>query len=412
MSDQLNKGDTVSWNWGQGHPKGKVVGVHEEKTTIKSKNGNNITKNGEPGNPAVEIKQSNGVDRVWTFLPTIYTAYYALLPVWPTTSATTSRFWFLSPNVIPYKPEDIRLQLVEDFSPRALVMLGLVTLWMFRLSYNTYRRGLFSLTEEDYRWAVLRKKLHPVLFQIFNVTFISITQNFLLLLLGLPTASAALQPHTPLTTSNKTLAALALITLALEFTADNQQFSFQTYKHTLLHKDTLAQTVASVLATNTDLHSSRGVRSRDGWEYDARKQWVGARLGWTPEDARRGFVCRGLWAYSRHPNFACEQTFWWIVTLFPILAPSAPPFVRPFAVLRDFVASPSLVLLTPLAPLLPAICLSILFVSSTIFTESITASKYPEAYAEYRKRVAMFSPLHTMIKGVLRGSGSGKSKSE
>ncbi|KAF7424287.1 hypothetical protein PC9H_009593 [Pleurotus ostreatus] len=72
MSDQLNKGDTVSWNWGQGHPKGEVVGVHEEKTTIKSKNGNDasrnlmhvaggqITKNGEPGNPAVEIKQSNG----------------------------------------------------------------------------------------------------------------------------------------------------------------------------------------------------------------------------------------------------------------------------------------------------------------------------------------------------------------
>ncbi|KAF9493419.1 hypothetical protein BDN71DRAFT_1450399, partial [Pleurotus eryngii] len=60
MTDQLNKGDTVSWNWGQGHPKGGVVDVHEEKTTIKSKNGNDITKNGGPGNPAVEIKQSNG----------------------------------------------------------------------------------------------------------------------------------------------------------------------------------------------------------------------------------------------------------------------------------------------------------------------------------------------------------------
>ncbi|KAF7424288.1 hypothetical protein PC9H_009594 [Pleurotus ostreatus] len=355
------------------------------------------------------------VDRVWTFLPTIYTAYYALLPVWPTTSAATSKFWFLSPNVVPYKPEDIWLQLVEDYSPRALLMLGLVTLWMFRLSYNTYRRGLFSLTEEDYRWAVLRTKLHPVLFQIFNISFIAITQNFLLWLLGIPTASAALQPHTPLGATDFALASLALVTLALEFTADNQQFAFQTYKHALLHKDTLAQTVAAVLTTNTDLHNSRGVKSRDGWTYDAGNQWPGARLSWTEEDAKRGFVCRGLWAYSRHPNFACEQAFWWIITFFPILAPSAPPFLPSLASLPQLVSNPSLSSLTPFAPLLPAVCLSILFVSSTIFTESITAGKYPEAYRAYRARVAMFSPVGTVVKGVLGvlgGSGSGKSKSE
>ncbi|KAF9493418.1 DUF1295-domain-containing protein [Pleurotus eryngii] len=344
------------------------------------------------------------VDRVWTFLPTIYTAYYALLPVRPTTLTATFKFWFLSPNVVPYKPEDIRLQLVEDYSPRALLMLGLVTLWMLRLSYNTYRRGLFSLTEEDYRWAVLRKKLHPVLFQIFNILFIAITQNFLLWLLGLPTAFAALQPHTPLGASDFALAFLALVTLTLEFTADNQQFAFQTYKHALLHKDTLAQT-----------------------------QWPGARLSWTEEDAKKGFVCRGLWAYSRHPNFACEQAFWvrllffpsvcdesWIITLFPILAPSAPPFLPSLATLPQLV--PSLSSLTPFAPLLPAVCLSILFVSSTIFTESITAGKYPEAYREYKKRVAMFSPLGTVVGGVVgvlrengsgsEGSGSGKSKTE
>lgn len=42
----LSKGDTVSWNYGSGQPEGKVEAVHEEKTTIESKNGNPITKTG------------------------------------------------------------------------------------------------------------------------------------------------------------------------------------------------------------------------------------------------------------------------------------------------------------------------------------------------------------------------------
>ena len=57
------------------------------------------------------------VDRVWTLLPTIYTAYYALLPLWPRTSQT-----FL----IPYTPENVYESLVGSFSPRALLLLALV----------------------------------------------------------------------------------------------------------------------------------------------------------------------------------------------------------------------------------------------------------------------------------------------
>lgn len=47
-------------------------------------------------------------------------------------------------------------------------------------------------------------------------------------------------------------------------------------------------------------------------------------------------------------------------------------------------------IIEPLAPLTPALILSILFVSSTLFTESITLSKYPVAYAAYQNRVGMF----------------------
>ncbi|KAJ2969122.1 hypothetical protein NUW54_g13036 [Trametes sanguinea] len=103
------------------------------------------------------------VDRVWTFLPTIYTAYYALLPLWP----NTPRLFFF-----PYVPETVHPDLVQRFSPRALLMFGLVFIWMCRLTYNTWRRGLFNPNDEDYRWAILRQKIPTWLFQVFNLTFI------------------------------------------------------------------------------------------------------------------------------------------------------------------------------------------------------------------------------------------------
>jgi steroid 5-alpha reductase family enzyme len=100
---------------------------------------------------------------------------------------------------------------------------------------------------------------------------------------------ALFQPRSSLETSDYVLASLALLVLFLEFTADNQQYAYQTYKHAFLAKEKGA----------TDVKP-----------YDESKQWIGARLSWTPDDARRGFITRGLWRYSRHPNFACEQLFW------------------------------------------------------------------------------------------------------
>ena len=55
--------------------------------------------------------------------------------------------------------------------------------------------------------------------------------------------------------------------------------------------------------------------------------------------------------------------------------------------------------LTQLWPLAPALALSTLFISSTIFTESISASKYSE-YSAYQSRVGMFCPGSTVLKGV------------
>ncbi|OBZ72701.1 hypothetical protein A0H81_07519 [Grifola frondosa] len=265
----------------------------------------------EKGIPAVFHWPVTFLDRLWTFLPTIYTAYYALLPLWP----------------------------LESFSPRALLMLGLVSFWMCRLSYNTWRRGLFNLKDEDYRWIVVRSKIPTWLFQVFNLVFIAVMQNIILFLLGIPAQIAALQQPSQLSTSDYILATLAVLDVIVEFIADNQQYSFQTYKQ-------------------------RGVL--------------------------RGFVTRGLWAWSRHPNFLCEQTFWILINLFPLLAPESPQL-------------PSLPIssITPLWPITPALVLCMLFFSSTRFTEDISLSKYPEGYRAYQSRVAMFVPLLTPVWGLL-----------
>ena len=58
------------------------------------------------------------VDRLWTFLPTLYTAYWALLPLWPTFDNSGWRL------LVPYVPEE-SAHFARDYSPRALLMLGL-----------------------------------------------------------------------------------------------------------------------------------------------------------------------------------------------------------------------------------------------------------------------------------------------
>jgi len=219
------------------------------------------------------------------------------------------------------------------------------------------------LKDEDYRWEITRKKVPAWAFQVFNFFFIAIAQNILLFILGLPAHHALVREPQSLGVSDLILAELALATLALEFTADNQQWSYQNFKH-------------------------KGIINAN--------EWPGARIQWTEDDKQRGFITRGLWAYSRHPNCACEQMFWYIMTFFPILgATHLPKTVT--------------TVMTAFWPLLPAISLSLLFISSTMFTESISASKYPE-YAAYQARVGMFWPIGTFFKGMYLGlNGQGES---
>ena len=91
--------------------------------------------------------------------------------------------------------------------------------------------------------------------------------------------------------------------------------------------------------------------------------------GFTREDLDRGFLTSGLWSYSRHPNFAAEQSVW--ITLF-LWASSISETYANWTAIGPFVY----------------LCL---FQASTWFTESVTGKKYPE-YKEYQKQVGMFVP--------------------
>ncbi|KAB5590056.1 Integral membrane protein [Ceratobasidium theobromae] len=281
------------------------------------------------------------VDRVWTFLPVIYSAYWG---------------WYLP----LYGGEDNAWIRKKGVGQRAALMVLLQVLWSCRLTYNTARRGLFNLNDEDYRWAVFRAKIPSWLFRLFNFGFIALTQNILLFLMAFPVHHALFQHDLPLTTSDYVLAGLTILDLVIQFTADNQQYAFQSYKYKV-----------------------DGPKGQFG-----PNAWPGARMEWTEEDVKRGFVTKGLWAWSRHPNFLCEQTFWYLQALFPILATTS---------LSD-VKYPDI--MPALWPLVPPLALSALFMASTSFTESISSGKYPD-YRVYRSRVGMFVPTDTLWKGLL-----------
>ena len=105
--------------------------------------------------------------------------------------------------------------------------------------------------------------------------------NYLVMLIG---------PDTP--NYLDVICIIALIaSIAIESLADEQQWVYQNAKH----------------AT-----PSRSTRSR--------VEKVPKASYCSPDDIMRGFITGGLFRYSRHPNFACEQANWYIFYAFGCVA--------------------------------------------------------------------------------------------
>ncbi|WP_243224543.1 DUF1295 domain-containing protein [Microbacterium sp. CIAB417] len=210
---------------------------------------------------------------------------------------------------------------------RLVVMAVLVTAWGVRLTFNFARKGGYTGTE-DYRWAILRARLSAGQFQVFNLLFIVGFQMTLLVLITLP-AGVALRHPAPFTGWDAAFTVLFVLLLAGETIADQQQ-----------------------------------------WEFHQRKAAAGGVLA-------DGFLTTGLFRYSRHPNFFFEQAQWWVFYALGATAAAASGAGFVGGVLN--------------ASLIGPVLLTALFVGSTIFTESISASRYP-AYADYRRRTSMIVP--------------------
>jgi steroid 5-alpha reductase family enzyme len=244
-------------------------------------------------------KDTSWVDRIWSIVPVIYV-------------------WIFAVSAITSGADAVRL----------VAMALLVTAWGARLTFNFARKGGYT-GMEDYRWAILRGRMKPWQFQVFNLLFIVVYQNALLVLITLP-AYIAWQHPAPFTGWDAAFAVLFVGFLVGEFIADQQQ-----------------------------------------WDFHRAKRAAGGRLD-------PGFVTSGLFRYSRHPNFFFEQAQWWVFYAIGATAAVASGLGFWGGALN--------------ATILGAALLSVLFVGSTIFTESNSSSTDP-AYADYRRTTSMLVPL-------------------
>ena len=212
--------------------------------------------------------------------------------------------------------------------PRLVVYALIVTVWGVRLTINFARKGAYRLKfwtgEEDYRWSIVRSNpifRHKLAWTLFDLFFISLYQNLLVLGICLPSL-AAMESTAPFGAWDIAATVLAVLFLALETVADEYQWRFHQTKKKLLSE--------------------------------------GKAL---PKPYDLGFNTTGPWSRMRHPNYLGEQGIWLSLYLFAIGAGAASRGVFHWSA-----AGPLLLIL--------------LFMGSSALGESISSKKYPR-YKDY-----------------------------
>ncbi len=233
-------------------------------------------------------KNYSQTDKLWSIMPFFYVLYAAYASGW---------------------------------QPRLVLMLIVAAIWSLRLTYNFNRRGGYSWKfwtgEEDYRWTVLRQEPFlqgKIRFTLFNLFFICLYQQALVLAFTLPTI-VAMHSDKAVEIFDIVLAVIMVGFIAIETIADQQQWIFQNEKY--------------------------------------RRKNVGEPLN---VEQTSGFISSGLWSKVRHPNYASEQSIWIVFYLFSVVATGG--WIN--------------------WSMAGCVLLVILFQSSADFSENISANKYPD----------------------------------
>ena len=229
----------------------------------------------------------------------------------------------------------------SGFKVRLILASVAITIWGIRLTFNFARKGAYKLKfwkgEEDYRWKVLRSKkpfTNKFIWALFDLFFISIYQNILVLAITLPLL-ASIDSSSALNYIDLATILLAVFFLSIEYFADEEQWYF---------------------------HETKKAKLQDGKILEELEY-----------PFNLGFNTLGIWGRMRHPNYLGEQGFWLSLYITAIAA----------GVCNYYVLNWSLI--APLA-------LILLFMGSSTMSEAISSSKYPK-YKLYQQQVFKYLPF-------------------
>lgn len=248
------------------------------------------------------------VDRLWPFYTPICSAFVPL-----------------------YIAYNTRGHVFAHNAPRILLMFTLQIIWSIRLTSHAVKRGFYDFTGEDYRYTQVRKIAPKVVFAFIHLFAVAIAQPTLIWSLSLPLQSVLLLPPSELSPGPLGLAipfsavtpflprayhsappstpilniydllltALSLTLLAIEYFADKQMYAFQQSKHNAPRDTPLIHPTFSRTGSGSRF---KGAPTPSSY----------------PETHHPGFRTKGLFKWSRHPNFAAEQLFWFTQALFVV----------------------------------------------------------------------------------------------
>ena len=233
-----------------------------------------------------------------------------LFSLWLRDASIVDIFWGCGFVIIAW----VCLLTTPERTPRALLVTILITVWGLRLALYLFRRNAGQ--GEDYRYAAMRKRIGRY-FPFFSLFLVFGFQGVLIWLISFPLQQAitAVQPQS---------------LTALDFAGALLWIS--------------------------------------GFLFEAVGDWQLTRFKANP--ANRGQVMdRGLWRYTRHPNYFGDALLWWGFFLIALATPNG--------------------WWTMLSPLVMTFLL--IKVSGVALLERTLAGSRPQ-YADYRRRTSAFVP--------------------